>query len=192
MSKIVINYFRDNLRKKLKRPMCGRFLPLWDDSHWITRKTDVDIDYIKANDFLIFLYHTKKDTCCMEVTTAQLLSNAIDKFFFLLFDFQAYFNVFTMNGVYKDRVEIINDIIKYKQSNFIPSKFFNQYKYLELFIDLIKKMDEWEFWKRQVIINFTKIVITPNGYKFAEKYQVDYLRSLLYYIEQLFNKEINK
>ena len=97
-----------------------------------------------------------------------------------------------MNGVYKDRVEIINDIIKYKQSNIIPSKFFNQYKYLELFIDLIKKMDEWEFWKRQVIINFTKIIITPNGYKFAEKYQVDYLRSLLYYIEQLFNKGINK
>ena len=192
MPNVVINYFRNNLRKKLKRAMCGRFLPLWDNPCWIKRKTDIDIDYVKANDFLIFLYQTKKDLCCMEVVVAQLLSNAIDKFFFLLFDFQAYFNVFTMNGVYKDRIEIINDIIKYKQSNFIPSKFFNQYKYLELFIDLIKKMDEWEFWKRQVIINFTKIIITPNSYKFAEKYQVDFLRSLLYYVEQLFNKGMNE
>ena len=38
---VVINYFRKNLREKLPRAMCGRFLPLWDDQKWIKHPTDI-------------------------------------------------------------------------------------------------------------------------------------------------------
>ena len=36
----MINYFRMNLKKKLHRPNCGRYLPLWDDKVWIKREVD--------------------------------------------------------------------------------------------------------------------------------------------------------
>ena len=166
-------------------------MPLWDDKYWIKRKVDKPIDYINANKFLVFLYQTKKDICCTQDVAVQLLTNAIDKFFYLLFDFQSYFDVFKQSGLYNSRVEIMDDIIKYKENLFIPKKFMTNLKFMELFTDLIKKIDEWNFWKRQVIISYAKILITLESYNFAQKHQVDYLRNLLSYIEQLFDKGIN-
>ena len=166
-------------------------MPLWDDKYWIKRKVDIPIDYINANEFLVFLYQTKKDICCTQDVAVQLLTNAIDKFFYLLFDFQSYFDVFKQSGLYNSRVEIMDDIIKYKENLFIPKKFMTNLKFMELFTDLIKKMDEWNFWKRQVIISFAKILITLDSYNFAQIHQVGYLKYLLSYIEHLFDQGIN-
>ena len=85
----------------------------------------------------------------------------------------------------------MDDIIKYKENHFIPKKFMINLKLMELFTDLTKKIDEWNFWKKQVIISYAKILITLESYNFAQKHQVDYLRDLLSYIEQVFDEGIN-
>ena len=66
----------------MRRPRCGRFLSLWDEKIWINNVTNIHLDYIKSNDFLLFLYQTKHDLCCVENANAQNLKNAIDKFFY--------------------------------------------------------------------------------------------------------------
>ena len=186
-----INYFRNELRNKLQRAFCGRFLPLWDDETWIKRKTDINLDYIEANDFLVFLYQTKKDICCHTDIRAQCLSNAIDKFFFTMFDFQSYFDILLKTEHYNDRLEIVNDIIKYKQKQTVPNKLISLTWHLEIFIDLSKKINEWHYWRKEIIRNFTKIVLGEQNYKGIEEDDIENLHKLLYNIELLFFKGLN-
>ena len=63
----------------------------------------------------------------------------------------------------------MDDIIKYKENHFIPKKFMINLKFMELFTDLTKKIDEWNFWKKQVIISYAKILITLESYNFRSK-----------------------
>ena len=84
----IIKYFRDNLRKKLKRPYCGRFLSLWDDENW--KKYELDIPY-NSNEFLVFFYQIKNDLCCIQDTNGRMLHNAIDKFFLSVIRFRYIF-----------------------------------------------------------------------------------------------------
>ena len=186
-----INYFRNVLRSRLQRAVCGRFLPLWDDKNWTKRETDIDLDYVQANDFLVFLYQTKIDICCHNDITAQCLSNAIDKFFFLMFDFQSYFNVLINAKYYNNRVEIVKDALKYKTANIIPRKLISNIKYLELFMDLNKKIDEWDFWRRQVIINFVKVSLGRDTYESSQNNDEEYLRKFISNVEKLFYIGLN-
>ena len=106
MSNEIIKYFKSGLKKKLRRPNCGRFLSLWDDRIWTNHIPDTTLDYIKSNDFLLFLYQTKYDLCCIQDNNGQNLSNAIDKFFYLLTEFETYFNIFISNNIYANREEV--------------------------------------------------------------------------------------
>ena len=187
----VINYFRTNLKRRLKRPNCGRYLPLWDDKQWIKREVDIDLDYIVANEFVVFLYQTKDDTCCMENSEGKMLSNAIDKFLFLSYDFQGYFNILIKSKMYTTRAEIIEDISQYRRTNIFSNKYVTRLNFLEVFLDLNKKLNEWMYWKRQLIINFIKIILSKDSYAAAQKHSHDYLIQLISYIEKLFNKGIN-
>ena len=182
----IISYFRKNLRKGLPRAMCGRFLPLWDDSRWVKRPTEICLDYIEANDFLVFLFQTKKDICCHTDVAAQCLTNATDKFFFLMFDFQSYFDIFIKNKCYQHRLEVLNDVYNYKTRGIIPSKLIGVTKYLELFIDLSKKINEWDFWRRQVIINFVKIFLGKDVYNSACQSDMKYLQKFISNVEEYF------
>lgn len=192
MSSSIIAYFRTNLKNKLPRPMCGRFLPLWDETKWVKRPTEISLNYIEANEFLVFLFQTKKDTCCHTDVAAQSLTNAIDKFFFLMFDFQSFFNVFIQNKLYKHRLEVLQDIYEYKTKNIVPRKLFTNTKFLELFIDLSKRIGEWDFWRRQVIINFVKIFLGKDVYNSWCQSNTDYLQKYINNVEQLFFVGLNE
>ena len=191
MSNEIIKYFRSDLKKKLKRPNCGRFLSLWDDKIWRNHIKNIELDYIKSNDFLLFLYQTKHDLCCVEDNNAQNLSNAIDKFFYLIFEFERYYNIFIFNKMYRNRLEIIDAVIYFHQYNSFPEKLRYQYRYIELFKDLIKKIDEWNHWKRLIIINYTKIILTDFSYQYAQKVASNFLQELVNNIEKVFNKGLD-
>ena len=191
MTSKIIKYFRNGLRKKLERPNCGRRLSLWDDRTWKKYITNIKIAYIDSNDFLVFLYQTKYDLCCVEDINGQTLHNAIDKFFYLMFDFETYFNIFISNNIYKNRIEIINDIINFKQFNCLPYRFYGRSRYLELFQDLVKRTDEWNYWKRVIIITYTKIILTDFSYEYAQKEASNFLQELINNIEEVFNKGLN-
>ena len=193
MSNEIIKYFRDGLRKKLKRPNCGRLLSLWDDrirtNH--INNNNIKLDYIKSNEFLLFLYQTKHDLCCVVDKNAQNLSYGIDKFFYLIFEFETYYNIFIFNKMYRNRLEIIDDVIYFYQNNSIPKKLCYQYRYVELFKDLLKKIDKWNHWKRVIIINYTRIILTDFSYQYAQEVAIDFLQELIKNIEKLFNKGLD-
>ena len=191
MATKIIKYFKDGLKKKLTRPCCKRFLSLWDDREWKNHVDNIKLDYIKYNDFLLFLYQTQYDLCCVEDNNAQNLRNAIDKFFYLLFEFERHYSIFISNKIYKCRLEIINDVIHYYQYNLFPQKILFQYRYIELFKDLIKRIDEWKYWKRLIIINYAKIILTNYNYEYAQNVASKYLHELVENIEKLFNKGLD-
>ena len=190
MSEEIIKYFRLGLRKKLKRPNCGRFLSLWDDRKWKNHVENISLDYIKSNEFLLFLYQTKHDLCCVNDKNAQNLQNAIDKFFYLLFEFERYYNVFISNNIYENKIEIIDAIRNFYNYNYFPQRLKNQCRYIELFKDLIKRIAEWNYWKRLIIINYTKIILTDFSYQYAQQVAQEFLRELIINIEKVFDKGI--
>ena len=190
MSKQIINYFRLGLKKNLARPNCARFLSLWDDNKWKKHDNNITLDYIKSNDFLIFLYQTKHDLCCVENINAHNLSNAIDKFFYLLFEFEGYYSIFISNDIYKNRMEIIDTVIRFYRYNYFCQRLRYQYKYVEFFKELIKKIDEWNYWKRLIIINYTKIILTDCSYQYAQEVAQEFLQTLIKNIEKVFDKGI--
>ena len=187
----MINYFRTNLKKKVYRPNCGRFLPLWDDINWRKREVDINLDYINANDFIIFLYQTKQDMCCMELPQAKMFVNGIDKFLFILYDFQRYFNILVQTKLYKRKCEVIDDLLYYRNKGIYPQRFMTHINLIEIFLDLNKKLNDWIYWRKIIIHSFAKILLTPETYLCAQKQSPDYLNQLISYIEQLFNEGIN-
>ena len=188
-----IKYFKCGLKKKLKRPNCCRRLSLWDDRQWWGNITNINIDYIKENEFLVFLFQTKSDLCCVDDVNGQTLYNAIDKFFYGMFEFQTYFYIFITNSIYNNKIEIINDINNFKQFNSLPDRIqsYNRCKYIELFKDLVKKTNEWNYWKRLIIISYTKIILTEFSYQYAQINAPDFLQELINNIEEIFHKGLN-
>ena len=186
MGNEIIEYFKNNLKRKLKRPNCGRYLSLWDDRKW--EKNITNIAYINSNDFLVFLYQTKHDLCCIEDINGQTLYNAIDKFFYLIFNFETYFSIFILNKIYKDRTEILNDIINFNQFNCLLYRLYGKYRYIDLFQDLVKKINEWNYWKRLIIITYTKIILTDYSYEYAQRNASNFLQELINNIEKVFHK----
>ena len=98
---------------------------------------------------------------------------------------------FISNNIYKNRIEIINDIINFKQFNCLPYRFYGRSRYLELFQDLVKRTDEWNYWKRVIIITYTKIILTDFSYEYAQKEASNFLQELINNIEEVFNKGLN-
>ena len=118
----------------------------------------------------------------------QTLYNAIDNFFYILFDCESYFNVFTSNNIYKNRLEIINDIIKFNQFKSLPYRLYGSYRYLEFFQDLVKRINEWNYWQRLIIITYTKILLTNFSYEYAQTQAPDFLQELISNVEKIFHK----
>ena len=108
-----------------------------------------------------------------------------------MFEFEIYFNVFISNNIYKDRPEIINDIINFIQFNSLPYRLYNKCRYLELFQDLVKKTNEWNYWKRSIIISYTKIILTDFSYEYAQRNESNFLQELINNIEEVFHKGLN-
>ena len=52
-------------------------------------------------------------------------------------------------------------------------------------------MDEWNYWRKEIIKNFTKIVLGETNYKGIEKDDAENLYKLLYNIELLFFKGLD-
>ena len=69
----------------------------------------------------------------------------------------------------------MNDIINFNRFNCLPYKLCGKYKYLELFQDLSKRINEWNYWKRIIVITFTKILLTTFSYEYAQRNALNFL-----------------
>ena len=55
----------------------------------------------------------------------------------------------------------------------------------------MKKINEWNHWKRLIIITYTRIILTDFSYEYAQKNASNFLQELINNIEQVFNKGLN-
>ena len=187
----IIDYFRNELRNKLLRPTCQKVLTLWDHNYWIKENNIHIYSLINSNDFLQFWFRTCFELCCVNNTAAIGLKNAIDKYFYFLIDFENYFNIFISQKVFKDRISIMKAVIDYNlDHNKIKSKVKRNKQLQNLFIDFVNRVNEWNYWKKIIIVQFIKINIGEQQYEAATRNSPEKLTQLFDNIEKLWNKGI--
>ena len=113
----VIDYFRNELRNKLVRPICQKQLTLWDHSCWIKSNNINIYSLINSNDFLQFWFRTCFELCCVNDVRAIVLKNALDKYFYFLIDFENYFKIFISKKAFTTRIQIMEAVIDYNLDN---------------------------------------------------------------------------
>ena len=186
----IIDYFRNELRNKLKRPNCQRRLNLWDQNYWFKGNTHAHF-IINSNEFLQFWYETCFELCCVGVPTAITLKNALDKYFYFLLDFENYFSIFISRGTFTTRKHIMDAVIDYNlDKNKIRSKVKRNKKIEDLFKEFVNRVNEWNYWKKVIIVQFIKINIGEFSYKSAQENSIDKLTELMQNTEKLWDKGI--
>ena len=187
----IIDYFRNELRNKLLRPTCQKVLTLWDHNYWIKANNIHIYSLINSNDFLQFWFRTCFELCCVNNTAAIGLKNAIDKYFYFLIDFENYFSIFISKKVFKDRMAIMQAVIDYNLDHTnIKSKVRRNKQIQNLFIDFVNRVNEWNYWKKIIIVQFIKINIGEQQYEAATRNSPEKLTQLFDNIEKLWNKGI--
>ena len=186
----IIDYFRDVLKNKLVRPPCQKVLTLWDQNCWIKANNIQMYSLLNSNDFLQFWFRTCFELCCVNDANAAALKNAIDKYFYLLIDFENYFTIFMSKKVFKTRIEIMNSVIDYNLDKSIKSKVRRNQELKSLFIDFVNRVNEWNYWKKIILVQFIKINIGQEKYEKAKKDSPENLTLLFNNTEKLWDKGI--
>ena len=187
----IIDYFRNELRNKLIRPICQKNLTLWDHNCWIKSNNINIYSLINSNDFLQFWFRTCFELCCVNDIRAIVLKNALDKYFYFLIDFENYFKIFITKKVFTTRKQIMDAVIEFNlDNNNLKSKVRRSKKIECLFKEFVNRVNEWNYWKKIIIIQFIKINIGEQAYKAAEENSIDGLTDLIINTEKLWDKGI--
>ena len=187
----IIDYFRDELRKKLSRPTCQRNLTLWDQVYWLKANHIHAHFLINTNDFLQFWYRTCYELCCVNDSRAILLKNALDKYFYFLLDFENYFTVFIERRIFQTREQIMTAVVEYNlDKKKLKSKLKRNNQLQDLFKEFVNRVNEWNYWKKVIIVEFIKINIGIEAYEAAKRNSLDGLTKLLHNTELLWDKGI--
>ena len=187
----IIDYFRDELRKKLQRPTCQKTLTLWDQVYWLKSNNIHAHFLINTNDFLQFWYRTCYELCCVNDSRAIVLKNALDKYFYFLLDFENYFSIFIERKTFATREDIMTAVIEYNlDKKKLKSKLKRNQQLQDLFKEFVNRVNEWNYWKKVIIIEFIKINIGEEAYEKARQDSLDGLTKLLQNTEILWDRGI--
>ena len=187
----IIDYFRDELRKKLKRPNCQKILTLWDQVYQLKSNNIHAHFLINSNDFLQFWYRTCYELCCVNDSRAILLKNALDKYFYFLLDFENYFNIFISRKTFATRQDIMYAVIEYNlDKKKLKSKLRRNKELEDLFKEFVNRVNEWNYWKKVILVEFIKINIGEQAYESAKKNSLEGLTNLLQNTEALWDRGI--
>ena len=138
----------------------------------------------------MFWYQTSFELCCVENQAGLNLRNCLDKYFYFLLDFENYYSIFLSKGTFQSRKDIMDAVIEFNIYNTIKSKVKRNKKIEELFKDLVKRVNEWNYWKKMLLIQFLKVSIGEEQYINAQKDKIILLSELLNNLETLFDKGI--
>ena len=187
----IIDYFRNELRNKLTRPNCQKELTLWDHNCWF-KSNNLHVHLlINSNDFLQFWYRTCYELCCVNDVRAIVLKNALDKYFYFLIDFENYFTIFISRKIFTTRMRIMDAVIDYNlDKNNLKSKVKRNKQVEELFKEFVNRVNEWNYWKKVILVQFIKINIGEEAYEAAQKNSINGLVELMKNTEKLWDKGI--
>ena len=187
----IIDYFRDELKNKLKRPTCSKVLTLWDQNYWLKSNNIHAHFLINSNDFLQFQYRTCFEICCVSDVKAIVLKNALDKYFYFLLDFENYFTIFISKKTFTTRKQIMDAVIEYNlDKNKLKSKLKRNRQLEDLFKEFVNRVNKWNYWKKVIIVQFIKINIGEVAYEAAQKNSIDGLVELMKNTEELQDRGI--
>ena len=187
----IIDYFRDELRNKLKRPNCQKTLTLWDQIYWLKSNNIHAHFLINSNDFLQFWYRTCYELCCVIDARAIMLKNALDKYFYFLLDFENYFSIFISRKTFTTRQEIMNAVIEYNlDKKKLKSKLRRNKQLEDLFKEFVNRVNEWNYWKKVILVEFIKINIGEEAYESAKRNSLEGLTNLLKNTEKIWDRGI--
>ena len=187
----IIDYFRDELRKKLQRPTCQKTLTLWDQVYWLKSNNIHAHFLINTNDFLQFWYRTCYELCCVNDSRAIILKNALDKYFYFLLDFENYFTIFIERKTFATREEIMTAVIEFNlDKKKLKSKLKRNKQLEDLFKEFVNRVNEWNYWKKVIIVEFIKINIGEAAYEKARTDSLEGLAKLLQNTEILWDRGI--
>ena len=187
----IIDYFRDELRNKLKRPNCQKTLTLWDQIYWLKSNNIHAHFLINSNDFLQFWYRTCYELCCVMDSRAIMLKNALDKYFYFLLDFENYFTIFISRKTFTTRKEIMDAVIEYNlDKKKLKSKLKRNKQLEDLFKEFVNRVNEWNYWKKVILTEFIKINIGEQAYESAKRNSLEGLANLLQNTEKLWDRGI--
>ena len=160
-------------------------------SCWIKSNNINIYSLINSNDFLQFWFRTCFELCCVNDVRAIVLKNALDKYFYFLIDFENYFKIFISKKVFMTRKQIMDAVIDYNlDNNNLKSKIRRNRKIQNLFVEFVNRVNEWNYWKKIIIIQFIKINIGEAAYKAAEESSIDGLAELIRNTEKLWDRGI--
>ena len=185
----IIDYFRTELRNKLTRPKCQRPLYLWDQNYWI--RSNIKSHFIiNSDEFLLFWYQTCYELCCVDTPAAIGLKNALDKYFYFLLDFESYFSIFLSKRTFLTRKGVMDAVIDYNLEKKLRSKVKRNKKIEQIFKEFVNRVNEWNYWKKVIIIQFLKINIGQEAYDAATTNSINGLAELMQNTEKLWDKGI--
>ena len=187
----IIDYFRNELRNKLLRPNCGKQLTLWDHNYWV--KVDNHFHLVlNSNDFLQFWYRTCNELCCVEDPRAQYLRYALDKYFYFLLDFENYFNILIERKIFKTRTDIMQAVVNFNlDKNNLKSKIRRNKSIRDLFTEFVNRVNEWNYWKKIILIQFIRINIGEQAFQASQKNNIQGFFELIKNTEELWDKGIS-
>ena len=187
----IIDYFRNELRNKLTRPNCQKELTLWDHNYWL-KSNNIHVHFlINSNDFLQFWFRTCYELCCVNDIRALVLKNALDKYFYFLIDFENYFTIFISKKIFTTRKQIMDAVIDYNlDKKNLRSKVKRNKQVEDLFKEFVNRVNEWNYWKKVILVQFIKINIGEEAYEAAQKNSINGLVELMKNTEKLWDKGI--
>ena len=187
----IIDYFRDELRKKLQRAACQKTLTLWDQVYW-SKSNNIRTHFlINTNEFLQFWYRTCYELCCVNDIRAMVLKNALDKYFYFLLDFENYFTIFIERKTFATRQDVMSAVINYNlDKKNLKTKLKRNKQLEDLFKEFVNRVNEWNYWKKVIINEFIKINIGEQAYEAAKRDSLEGLTKLLQNTEILWDRGI--
>ena len=188
----IIEYFRNELRNKLVRPICQKELTLWDQSCWL-KMHNIHTHYIiNSNEFLQFWFRVCYELCCVNDVRGQCLKNALDKYFYFLLDFENYFNIFIQRRMFRNRVDAMKAVVDYNlDKNNLKSKIRRNKCNEDFFKEFVGRVNEWNYWKKVIITQFIKINLGNAAFESAQQNNLSGLTNLIKNTEDLWERGID-
>ena len=187
----IIDYFRNELKNKIPRPNCQKQLTLWDQNYWLKSNNIHAHFLINSNDFLQFWFRTCYELCCVNDVRALVLKNALDKYFYFLLDVENYFTIFISRRTFSTRKAIMDAVIDYNLDNKkLRSKVKRNKQIEDLFKEFVNRVNEWNYWKKIILVQFIKTNIGEEAYEAAQKNSISGLIELMKNTEKLWDKGI--
>ena len=109
-----------------------------------------------------------------------------------MLDFENYFIIFIERKMFKSRPEILQAVTNYNlDKSSLKSKVRRNKTIEQLFKEFVNKVNEWNYWKKIIIIQFIRINIGEEAFQSAQKNSIQGLCRLVQTTEKVWDRGVS-